>query len=97
MFMGLMPVRSISFAADSGITADVAVSQAGYSADDLKIAYVIADGRLADETFEVYKGEVPVFSGSAADGKMTDEGIVWGKYLYSVDFSDVAEVGETIR
>ncbi len=72
----------------SGTVENVVVSQAGYSADDFKIAYVIADNKLVNETYDIFKGGT-----SVATGLMKDEGIVWGKYLYAIDFSDVILVG----
>lgn len=78
---------------------NVAVCQAGYNANDLKIAYIIANGKLdpANENFEVFCGETSVLFGTVADGRMKDEGVVWGKYVYSIDFSEVTGADANYR
>jgi hypothetical protein len=73
---------NLSFAA--GTVDHVVVSQAGYSANDFKIAYAIASDELADTSFQVLAGSTIVMIGT-----MEDEGITWGKRVYSIDFSSV--------
>ncbi len=96
MLASIIPAGTVTFAAEGAVSvAVIAVCQAGYSADDYKVAYIVTTGKLdsANENFDIYNGETPVFSGSVADGKMKDEGVVWGKYVYSIDFSDLRDTG----
>lgn len=67
---------------------DIAVSQAGYNADDLKSAKVISDTELSDDTYAIMDGATLVSSGT-----LTYEGFYWNKHVYTVDFSNVASLG----
>jgi endoglucanase len=64
------------------------VSQAGYGAADHKPATVTAVAPLTDLTYKVMNGTATV-----STGMMKDEGVVWGKQVYSLDFSQVTQTG----
>lgn len=64
------------------------VSQAGYSAGDYKLATVTATSPLLDKSFSIMNGDTVLYSGT-----MKDEGYVWGKYVYSIDFSSFTQTG----
>ncbi|WP_080834848.1 glycoside hydrolase family 9 protein [Cohnella massiliensis] len=68
---------------------DVVVSQAGYSAGDFKSASVTSTTYLTDTTYRIANGGAVVDAGS-----MVYEGIVWGKHVYTIDFSAVSAPGE---
>lgn len=71
-----------------GFVDSIAVSQAGYSAGDVKTAYVTALDALSDTGYEVLSGGTVI-----ASGTMKDEGVTWGKRVYSIDFSAVSQTG----
>lgn len=66
----------------------VVVSQAGYSANDYKNAVVVSDTVLSDTYFQVVSVTSSVYSGT-----MVNEGYHWGKYVYSIDFSNIRTPG----
>ncbi|NQX68309.1 glycoside hydrolase family 9 protein [Paenibacillus alba] len=70
------------------------VSQGGYSSGDYKYATVTATDSLSDTTYQVLNGANVV-----ASGIMKDEGKTWGKRVYAIDFSSLAQTGTnfTIR
>jgi endoglucanase len=69
-------------------TVDVVVSQAGYSANDVKNAQVASTQQLVDTAYEILNG-----SSVVASGNMTYEGVTWGKHVYSIDFSSITTLG----
>ncbi|RAV00200.1 glycoside hydrolase family 9 protein [Paenibacillus sp. YN15] len=87
LLFGLCLVRpAVSRAA--GTVVKIAVSQAGYSASDYKVAYVIATDALTDTSYQILNGSTVV-----ANGFMQDEGVTWNSRVYSIDFSAVAQTG----
>ena len=72
----------------AGTVERVTVSQAGYSAGDTKLAYVLADNKLSDLSFQVKQGGTTV-----ATGQLRDEGRTWGKQVYVANFSSVSLTG----
>lgn len=64
------------------------VSQGGYSPEDYKYATVTAMDTVTDTTYQILKGTVVVGSGT-----MKDEGMTWGKHVYAIDFSSLAQTG----
>ncbi|WP_138756441.1 glycoside hydrolase family 9 protein [Paenibacillus sinopodophylli] len=79
---------SVPEQADAAVVSKVVVSQAGYSSGDYKVAYVISDGILADQTYQVYDGATQI-----AAGTMVYEGITWGDHVYSINFSSTTATG----
>ncbi|MBW4084157.1 glycoside hydrolase family 9 protein [Paenibacillus sp. S150] len=73
-------------------TLDVVVSQAGYSSGDVKTARVVSSTYLEDLSYQILDG-----SGVVASGQMVDEGIVWKKHVYSIDFSSLHAEGSHYR
>ncbi|MFD0673408.1 glycoside hydrolase family 9 protein [Cohnella sp. GCM10027633] len=67
---------------------DVLVSQAGYSSTAYKSAILTSTTYLADTTYQVLNGSTAVKSGA-----MTYKGQVWGKFLYTIDFSTITTLG----
>lgn len=72
----------------SAQTIDIVVSQAGYSANDVKTAQVVASQPLTDLSYQILNGSSP-----AASGSMVYEGVTWDKHVYSIDFSSVNTLG----
>lgn len=79
-------VNATTFA--ESLIESIDVCQAGYSAADYKCAYVTAVDSLTDLSYQIMSGTTPISSGA-----MKDEGIVWGKRVYSIDFSSVTATG----
>jgi endoglucanase len=75
----------------AGTISAVVVDQAGYSTNAYKVAYIIATGVLTDHSYEVRNGSSIVASGTA-----TDQGVTWGKRVYTVDFSTVTQTGTAL-
>jgi endoglucanase len=71
-----------------GTASQVVVSQAGYSTTAYKVAYLLATDVIADSSYRVWNGSTQVASGTAVD-----QGTVWGKRVYLIDFSGVAQNG----
>lgn len=71
---------------------DVAVSQAGYSDDDLKTAQVIATQPLDNLTYEVRNS-----SSTISTGTLVYQGRIWDKHVYTADFSTVSATGNDFR
>ncbi|MRN53677.1 glycoside hydrolase family 9 protein [Paenibacillus monticola] len=71
---------------------DIVVSQAGYSADDVKNAKLISTTTVTDATYEILDGTTVI-----ASGTMTYEGLYWNKHVYSIGFSDVTASGNSYR
>lgn len=67
---------------------DVVVSQAGYSANDVKNAKVTSTEPLVDTSYEIRNG-----SSVVASGNMVYEGVTWDKHVYSIDFTSVSGLG----
>ncbi|MDF2937988.1 MAG: hypothetical protein K0Q90_3361 [Paenibacillaceae bacterium] len=65
------------------------VSQAGYGAADFKLATVTAVDALTDLSVQIKSGSAAVWS-----GMLKDEGVIWGKHAYSLDFSSFTQTGE---
>ena len=76
----------------AGLIESIHVSQAGYSSGDYKYATVTAIGKLSDTSYQVLRGTETV-----ASGTMKYEGEVWGKHVYSIDFTDVTGAGTDFR
>lgn len=71
----------------------VAVSQAGYSKEDMKLGSVVSGRLLQDETFAVTAGgSTPVFTGT-----LKYEGLIWGGHVYTADFTGLKQTGEAFR
>ncbi len=66
------------------------VSQAGYGALDYKLATVTAVDALTDLSVQIKSGAAAVWSGN-----LKDEGVIWGKHAYSLDFSSFTQTGES--
>ena len=79
---------SYDIAYAAGTVEKVVVSQAGYSANDYKVAFVVASDVLSDTTYQVLNGSTVI-----ASGTMKDEGVTWGKRVYSIDFTSVTQTG----
>lgn len=71
---------------------DIVVSQAGYSADDVKNAKFISDTTVTDATYEILDGTNVVYSGT-----MTYEGLHWNKHVYSIGFTPFTDPGNHYR
>ena len=98
ILLGMLPCGNEALATEVESETKITVCQAGYNSNDVKIAYIISDNKLTDESFEVIDGSQNViFTGSVSDGKMTDEGIVWGKYVYSANFSEIIQIGKNYK
>jgi endoglucanase len=69
-------------------TVDVVVSQAGYSANDVKNAQVVSGQPLTDLSYQVLNGSTPVSTGT-----LVYKGITWDKHVYSIDFTSVNALG----
>ncbi|MFC4103412.1 glycoside hydrolase family 9 protein [Paenibacillus xanthanilyticus] len=74
--------------ANASLVQSVNVSQAGYSAGDFKTATVTATDKLSDTSYQILQGSTVI-----ASGTMRDEGKVWGKQVYAIDFSSVTATG----
>jgi endoglucanase len=75
-----------------GTVETVSVSQAGYSANAYKVAYVTATDTLAAGTAcRVLRGGTVVLPNC----QLTDKGSTWGSRVYEVDFTSVTSTGET--
>ncbi|KHL97498.1 hypothetical protein QW71_01615 [Paenibacillus sp. IHB B 3415] len=77
---------------NSSSVVDIVVSQAGYSADDIKYAKFISTTTVTDATYEILDGSNVVSSGT-----MTYEGFYWNKHVYSIGFSSVTDAGNNYR
>lgn len=84
-------VQTLSVVQASSVI-DIAVSQAGYSAGDLKNAKLISDTTVTDATYEILDGTNVVYSGT-----MTYEGLHWNKHVYSIGFAPVTDSGNQYR
>ena len=81
-------ISQVSFT--GSLVEQVQVSQAGYGVNDYKFATVTTVDALQDQTYRVLDG-----TGAAVwSGIMKDEGITWGKRVYSLDFTPLAQTGE---
>jgi endoglucanase len=89
-----LTVMVVQVSANASLVQSVNISQAGYSSGDFKTATVTASDKLSDTSYQVLQGTSVI-----ATGTMKDEGYVWGKYVYSIDFSSVTATGTnfTIR
>lgn len=71
----------------------VAISQAGYSREDLKLGTVLSDRYLQDETYQVKQNDSLLIH----TGTLRYEGKTWGMYVYTFDFSAVEAAGDSFK
>ncbi len=76
---------SVQPAHAAGTVTEIVVSQGGYTKNDYKMAYVLATDALTDLSFRVWQGTTVRYTGT-----LQDEGVTWGKRVYSADFSAMA-------
>lgn len=85
----LIPVDKVTATTYTGsMVSDVEVCQVGYSANDSKNAKITTVDTLSDVAYQLLDGSTVV-----ASGNMIDEGVVWNKHVYSIDFSSYTTVG----
>lgn len=69
---------------------DVLVSQVGYGQNDYKNAIITSTTYLTDSSYEILDGS----NTTLHTGHMPYKGMVWGKYVYMVDFSNIKTIGD---
>ena len=71
----------------------VAVSQAGYSKEDMKLGSVVSPRLLPDLAFSI----VPDGGSALFNGTLQYEGFVWGEHVYTADFTGLQQTGSALR
>lgn len=88
----LMPSWGLKSSSAAG-PVTVVTSQAGYSKEDFKVGSVISDHLLQDETYQVTQnGSQVVYTDT-----LTYEGLIWGKHVYTFDFSPLELTGDHFK
>ncbi|MEK3884745.1 glycoside hydrolase family 9 protein [Paenibacillus sp. PL2-23] len=68
---------------------DVTVSQVGYSSTAYKNAIITSTTYLGDNSYQILNGTTVVKS-----GHMPYRGMVWGKYVYMIEFPEITTLGD---
>ncbi|MFS0726422.1 glycoside hydrolase family 9 protein [Paenibacillus sp. 1P07SE] len=93
-----IPGGSPQRAADAASTTSdaavqVAVSQAGYSKEDMKLGSVASARLLPDLAFTI----APDGGNAIFNGTLQYEGLVWGEHVYTADFTSLQQSGTALR